>query len=271
MVLTNGQWQGGGEDSTLKGSELLTALCRQSYPECSYFKVAIDTVPQTEKENHIVGYYPIIRQSLQAKAVLTEQQPETLFTIGGGCDADLPSIAYLNERYHGDLTVFWFDAHGDLNSPDESESGLFYGMPARILMQPEYDFMSLIPVPVKTQNWVQLGGRDFDSGETAFIKRNEISFFDVNAAAGDSIENRIRSMSGKPAYIHFDLDVLDPLEFSDTPLPVLGGMRINRALEIMQMIKEHMNLVGLGLFEYKPNEKSNPVIQSILDFSKDLM
>ncbi|WP_368501527.1 arginase family protein [Phascolarctobacterium sp.] len=57
-----------------------------------------------------------------------------MFSVGGGCDADVPVIAYLNKKYGGKLTVLWLDAHGDLNSPQESQTGLFYGMPARTLL-----------------------------------------------------------------------------------------------------------------------------------------
>ena len=60
--------------------------------------------------------------------------PDKLFTLGGGCDADVPCLLYLNEEYRGDLTVIWFDAHGDLNTPEESATSLFYGMPLRSLM-----------------------------------------------------------------------------------------------------------------------------------------
>jgi len=42
-------------------------------------------------------------------------------------------------------------------------------------------------------------------------------------------------------------------------------------MEIIQTIKENMNLVGLGLFEYKPIGEENSVIRSVIDFSKDLI
>jgi arginase len=36
---------------------------------------------------------------------------------------------------HGDgLAVVWFDAHGDLNTPESSPSGAFHGMVLRTLL-----------------------------------------------------------------------------------------------------------------------------------------
>lgn len=271
MIFINGQWQGGGEISTLYGAHEIEKLCSNGMNDVEIIKIEIDHNTQLKKQRGIIGYEAILKQTTAAKDLLNECRPDSLFTIGGGCDADVASIAYLNERCKGDLTVFWFDAHGDLNSPQESESGLFYGMPSRVLIHPVYGFIPLIPVPVKKENYVQVGGRDFDPGEKVFIDRNEICYFNIYQAAGDAIEKYVLSRSGRPAYIHFDLDVLDPQEFSATPLPVPEGMGIRQTMEIMQIIKENMKLVGLGLFEYKPGEDENHVIQSVIDFSRNLV
>jgi arginase len=48
-------------------------------------------------------------------------------TVGGTCGVEAAPVAYLNERYAGDLAIVWFDAHGDLNAPDTSPSGHFHG------------------------------------------------------------------------------------------------------------------------------------------------
>lgn len=56
---------------------------------------------------------------------LREDAPDKVFILGGGCDADVPVIVYLSEKYQSDLTIIWLDAHGDLNTPGESASSLF--------------------------------------------------------------------------------------------------------------------------------------------------
>jgi arginase len=65
---------------------------------------------------------------------LREDAPDKVFILGGGCDADVPVIVYLSEKYQSDLTIIWLDAHGDLNTPGESASSLFYGVPLRSIM-----------------------------------------------------------------------------------------------------------------------------------------
>ena len=57
------------------------------------------------------------------------------FTIDGGCDTDFPAISCISEKYKDKLKILYFDAHGDINSPEESESKLFYGMLLRCLLK----------------------------------------------------------------------------------------------------------------------------------------
>ncbi|VEH03040.1 Arginase/agmatinase/formimionoglutamate hydrolase, arginase family [Slackia heliotrinireducens] len=60
----------------------------------------------------------------KAAEQLAQAAPDKLLMLGGGCDADLPAITYLNSRYEGNLAILWLDAHGDLNAPVPAEGGL---------------------------------------------------------------------------------------------------------------------------------------------------
>lgn len=59
------------------------------------------------------GSQALAEQIQAAGGILEENAPRRLMTVGGGCDADTASVAYLNSLYHGDLSVIWLDAHGD--------------------------------------------------------------------------------------------------------------------------------------------------------------
>ena len=80
------------------------------------------------------GFDVLYRQMQSAYERLREDAPDKVFILGGGCDADVPVIVYLSEKYQSDLTIIWLDAHGDLNTPGESASSLFYGVPLRSIM-----------------------------------------------------------------------------------------------------------------------------------------
>ncbi|NUS03623.1 MAG: arginase family protein, partial [Nonomuraea sp.] len=54
-------------------------------------------------------------------------------TAGGDCGVELEPVAAARRRFGERLVVVWFDAHGDLNTPDSSPSGAFHGMVLRAL------------------------------------------------------------------------------------------------------------------------------------------
>ena len=63
-----------------------------------------------------------------------KKKPDKILTVGGGCGIEIPIVSYFSEKYKN-LDVLWFDAHGDLNTPESSPSKYFHGMPLRFLLE----------------------------------------------------------------------------------------------------------------------------------------
>src|SRR5207247_10352904 len=63
----------------------------------------------------------------QNLAVASELRERPL-VLGGCCCAHIGAVEGLAARY-GRLGLVWFDAHGDLNTPESSPSGDLWGMP----------------------------------------------------------------------------------------------------------------------------------------------
>lgn len=264
MIMINSQWQGGGEMSTYHGALKLEKMVADT--SAAYKKVEVSTSEISLRRHNIIGYEDILKQTADAKQILENEKPDRLLTIGGGCDADVASLAYMNERYKGDLTVLWFDAHGDMNAPEESSTGLFYGMPARLLMQPEYSFTSLISRPVLPSQWIQIGGRDFDRTEVDFMQKYGITRISASLFEEklELLLSEIRGKGNRHIYIHFDLDVLDPLEWRATPLPVEGGITKSRMNEALNRIATENLCVGMGIYEYAPAEFEDGYIRALI-------
>lgn len=118
------QWQGGGPDlATYYGAhELKDLYCR----DISFAEVEVSRVEQGPADRQIYEFDQIMVQIEAARDIINTLEPERIFTIGGGCDAGIVAAAYLNELLEGDLTLVWFDAHGDLNTPQSSPSSHFF-------------------------------------------------------------------------------------------------------------------------------------------------
>ncbi|MGI6591169.1 MAG: arginase family protein [Eggerthellaceae bacterium] len=263
MILLNGQWQGGADLETFYGSRQLgTYLSSRHSIEC----MPIDLDASLEIEQGIYGGSILLRQICRTLQFLNTRMPERLIAVGGGCDADVASIAYLNRRLDGDLTVLWMDAHGDLNAPGESASHLFYGMPLRALAGDCPPISDSIARPLAPNQIVLMGSRDLDEGERRYLTCNHVSCIPVLDSIPEMIahlDSALEASGRTHVYLHLDLDVLDPKDFSATPLPVPHGYHSTHLLAALEHLKTRHLLVGAGLFEYVPQDALPEMIPQI--------
>lgn len=260
LILINPQWQGGGDIITYDGAKEFEKLYLKGK---EYITAPVSTETELTIQNNIIGYNVIIHQMKQAYALLRESGAERVFAVGGGCDADVPIVAYLNKIYDGKLFVIWCDAHGDLNSPEESQTGLFYGMPARALLDGDKRFSQVIEKPLDKEQLIHIGGRDLDEAEESFMRDNNI--FRLPHMGSEQLNDKLSQHKDWHVYIHLDLDVLSPTEFPHTPLPVPGGESCADVLAMLQYIKTNYLFAGLGLYEYLPCKAENAFIRSVTE------
>ena len=89
-------------------------------------------------------------------------------TVGGDCGVELEPLAAARRKRGDRLVVVWFDAHGDLNTPESSPSGAYDGMVLRALVDRGPRGLTADPV-VDPRRVVLAGVRDLDPAEAAFI------------------------------------------------------------------------------------------------------
>ncbi|MBQ8054155.1 MAG: arginase family protein [Lachnospiraceae bacterium] len=148
--------------------------------------VSTDKKEMEVKKNGIRGFDILHTQMQLAYERLRKDAPDKVFALGGGCDADVPVIVYLSEKYQGDLTVIWLDAHGDLNTPGESASSLFYGMPLRSVLDGQCFGLLENRCSLGISQIIHIGGRDFDEAESALIKDAGMAAYSVQDIRADS-------------------------------------------------------------------------------------
>jgi arginase len=265
MNLFYPQWQGGGPDlSTYYGAHELKRLYLES---ASITGVTVSTEDVIEVKRNIYGYEEILRQMTAARRLIDAENPERIFTVGGGCDAGILPLSYLNKTLDGRLTVIWLDAHGDLNLPQTSPSGYFYGMPARTLLgEGEPEILKLLYGALRPEQMIMAGLRDLDAEEIEFIKKKQITLFEVSGLEL-GLESLLKSVSDRVnnyIYIHLDLDVLDPGQFPHVALPSPGGLKRSTLERLITSLNDQFYLAGLGIFEYSPSwGKRLPLLEQI--------
>lgn len=268
-ILVNGQWQGGADPVTLDGAKEITKMYLAGL---DYVILPVDTdkSEMEVKKNGILGYTVLRRQMQSAYERLRKETPDKVFVLGGGCDADVPVIVYFSEKYQSDLTVIWLDAHGDLNTPGESASSLFYGMPLRSVMDDQCFGLLKNRCPLSISQIIHIGGRDFDEAESTFIKETGMAVYSVQDIHSDRnlIHRIIEGIHSEHIYVHLDLDVIDPRDFPNTPLPVDNGLSGKEVYDILTVASDR--LVGLGIYEYAPSGTENALVEKLIRFGAAL-
>jgi arginase len=246
------QWQGGGNRSLYTGA----AAARKGLNLKSRLSEIKMASGETLAEEHdIKGYRQILEQLHTIHDKIAEEQPGSIFTLGGGCDIELAPISYLNKKYEGDLTVLWMDAHGDLNSPAGSQSKLFHGMPLRILLEDGHNeeidklcFSKLTPEQV-----LLLGVRDLDPAETEYIAEKNMHSISAEDLIWTDPMDWISKLKTN-VYIHIDLDILDGEKYPYTLCRSDHGLQTAHLVKLIDMLQDERRIVGLSLLEYASSD-----------------
>ncbi|GAA2418498.1 arginase family protein [Streptomyces glaucosporus] len=185
-------------------------------------------------------------------------------TLGGDCAVDLAPIEAAIEAHGDRVTVVWFDAHGDLNTPASSPSGAFHGMVLRTLLGSGP--AELVPHrPLRPTQVVLAGTRSLDPGEHAFIERTGIRCVGVQElATPDPLVQAVTDTGATAVHIHVDLDVLDPEIFDAVGTPEPNGLAPHELVHGVRALAARFSLTGLTVTEYEKNEEEVPPVVSQL-------
>ena len=156
--------------------------------------------------------------------------------------------------------VLWFDAHGDLNTPETSPSGNVHGMPlAAALGLANETFASEVwPLPALAPEHVALLGlRSLDAGERELVKELGIAAYTMSDFDRRGVEAVVREaiehVSGA-AFVHvsLDMDVVDPEAAPGVGTPVRGGLSYREAHLAMEIVAEGCEFGSIEVVEVNP-------------------
>ena len=159
---------------------------------------------------------------------LASDLPERPLVLGGCCCSHVGAVEGLAAR-HDRVAVIWFDAHGDLNTPETSPSGNQWGMPFRMLLDSG---------AVRVEDVALVGARNLDPPEERYISAQGLQLGEEGIA---------RALAGVGcAYVAFDVDVLEPSELS-VFMPEPGGLTLGEAERLLRAVEARTKVLGAGI------------------------
>jgi arginase len=244
------EWQGSGQSPTVQQGAL--TIARTLFPQTHFLIVDSPDEETLERADGVVGLRSIAPRFRETLARIRTAAPEAIVTVGGTCGVEAAPIAYLNERYDGDLAIVWLDAHGDLNTPQSSPSGHFHGMVLRTLLgDGPAEYVGELRRPLRPEQVFLAATRDLDPPERDFVERARISVTPTEALP-DALRlvEEIRSRGFSRAYVHLDLDALNPADFPDTLIPTTGGPPPDLVRTMIETVSRAVTVVGASVVEY---------------------
>ena len=157
--------------------------------------------------------------------------------LGGDHFSTYPVLRAYAKKF-GPLSLVQFDAHSDTWS--ENHKGLNHGtMFYHAAREGLVDDCHSVQVGLRTTNDEPLG---FNILDARFVHRE----------GPEAVASEIRRVTaGRPVYLTFDIDCLDPAFAPGTGTPVCGGLATHQALEIIRGLAG-IRLVGMDVVEVAP-------------------
>ena len=198
-----------------------------------------------------------------------------VITIGGdhaiAIGSDLAS-----KKKHGNIGIFWIDAHSDYHNMNSTITGNLHGMPFATVdgengndLSYFYDGEYFNP-----KKSVLIGGRDIEDPEYINLEKagvkvfttEDIKKYGVKKVMDDAYEI-VKDMDG--LHISYDLDVIDPTVAPGVSVKADNGISKEEAFEIIdEIIKRKDILKSFDLVEFNPdydiNDETKNIALSIL-------
>ena len=198
-------------------------------------------------------------ERIARRVAATANEGHVPIVLGGDHSVALGSLGGLAAA-HGPGGVLWFDAHGDLNTPETSPSGNVHGMPlaAALGLDDEAFGSESWPLPaVKPEHVFLIGVRSLDDGERELVRRLGVSVYTMTDLDRNGVEPVVREALERvadAAFVHvsLDMDVVDPDVAPGVGTPVRGGLSYREAHLAMELVAESGLLGSIDVVEVNP-------------------
>jgi arginase len=185
-------------------------------------------------------------------------------TLGGDHSLAMGSIAGVAKHFRSKnerVGLLWFDAHGDMNTPESTNSGNVHGMPLAHVLGLGDESLAMIGgfrPKVLPANACLIGIRDLDEREKKLIADSGIRVFTmkdidrhgVSHVIDEAIEAASRGTAG--IHVSFDADAIDPSEALGVGTPKKGGLTYREAHLCLEIIADSKLLTSVDMVEINP-------------------
>ncbi|HEY4491455.1 MAG TPA: arginase family protein [Acidobacteriota bacterium] len=221
------------------------------------------------------NFHTEISAAFQLNALIANAVKQALernrfpIVLSGNCICSLGVMAALTPQNPG---VVWFDAHGDLNTPETTISGFLDGMALAALTGRCFRALSGgIPdfQPIADSKILLVGARDLDGAEMDLLRSSKVRWIppqEIDAQVPSALTT-LKEQTEK-VHLHFDLDVLDPQYARANQYSAPNGLTPQQLLQTVQDIRKRFEITSVCIAAYDPEFDPE---SKIAEVASDLM
>ena len=200
-----------------------------------------------------------VSRALRSNLLTALGRGEYPIVIGGDHSIAMGSLAALGEFYGAEnLAVVYIDAHADINTEQTSVTGRIHGMDlaAACGLCCEALTVGRQKVNLRGENLYILGGRSIDPPEYEILRQQRAHLYPPERLAGDglfrSLEEILPRLTDKRVHISFDVDSLDPSQFTATGYQIPNGLSLSQVRTILETVLSAASTCCFECVEYNP-------------------
>jgi arginase len=164
--------------------------------------------------------------------------------------------------------IFWFDAHGDFNTPETTLGGFLDGMALATLTGRCWSQLAAGIAgfrPISESAVTLIGARDLDPLEAAALAASGIQHLRTADVPG-RLSALAHEDSPGVSYVHLDLDVLDPSTALINCYSVAGGLTIPDVRETLARIRRRTRVAAASVTALDPaRDPSDHAVASAIE------
>jgi arginase len=181
--------------------------------------------------------------------------------LSGNCNTAVGTLSGLSPDSRA---IFWFDAHGDCNTPDTTRTGFLDGTGLAIALGwCWHQLAATVPGyrPVRPELTFLLGARDLDPPEGALLAGSPVTHLPPQQLARLPEALGSAPLNQSVGYLHLDLDVFDPAAVGQANyFPVAGGLTVDQLASAIAAIRGRTPLGAVGITSYAPEYDTRQTI-----------
>lgn len=201
------------------------------------------TLPKGGPQSRMSRLHEVIANQV-AEAVRAGKRP---VSIAGDCCSAIGVVAGLQRAGISPILI-WFDAHGDFNTWETTPSGFLGGMPLAMLAGlGEQTMPEAVGLQSVSEEMIILtDGRDLDPEEKELIGGSKVEHL---SNARSLLEYPLLKL---PLHIHFDTDIINPIDAPAMSYPAPGGPRASELTDVLGFLARTGRIAGVSMCTWNP-------------------